>query len=135
MFSKTEKVELSIGILFAALILFSILTPYTFPIQTKYVPNALDGLTTVLGILLGFSGFLLEHTYNSNKTNKKFKDWFQWRLMLSFLIVSLGLTCVSISYTMLVGGQLIPSWRLAFIGFVLIEYLTIESFLITFTAP
>lgn len=97
--------------------------------EMSYVPNAINGLTTVASILLGFIGFLLAHAYTSHK-NTQFKKWFKPRLMWIFFVAFLGFFLISGSYFLLVNNELIWSFKTAISGWFLMAYLLAESFLV-----
>lgn len=85
------------------------------PSEDNFIPNAVTGLTTMLGILTGFIGFLLNYTYSNLKDNE-IKKWLSKRIKAIVFVVCVGLTFAFGSFSDLVYGRLESAYKTASIG-------------------
>ena len=101
----------------------------TFPAPKRldYVPDAVKGLTSLSGVLVGFIGFCVTYFY-SNIESKKIKKWLMSRIIAFVLIIGIGLMFIMNSYQeMVLFDNLVASYKWVWSGSVILIILFLNT--------
>jgi len=97
------------------------------PKSLDYVPDAVKGLTSLGGVLVGFIGFCLTYFY-SNVGDMMIRKWLQGRLIFVVLFIGVGLVFIMNSYhDMVLYDNLAGSYKTILIGIVIIIALFLNT--------
>jgi hypothetical protein len=120
--------RLDIALLVSAVIIIIFISIFfPLPLKPEYVPNAINGLTTLASILAGFTGFCMTYVYSTTKDIQT-RNWLKGRVYPTALTISIGFIFIWVAYLSLVNGDLLSSFKLINIAFVLLACVFIDTF-------
>lgn len=122
-----RQIKIVLWVMVAIAFIIGIVSPFSaVGYRPEYIPDAVRGLTTIIGILCGFVGFCLAYSHSAYPNGECKKIVKKRILPISFLIL-FSLLLTSFAYTSLVAGALVPSYTSAVGGFIM----TLGTFLET----
>jgi len=92
----------------------------------KYAVDAVKGITTIVGIIIAFVVFSLNHSYSMLKTEDA-KNWLRKRIIVMAVVIVMCLIFVGGAYIQLFYGNLLNAYRCIAFSFLTTIGLTLES--------
>ena len=83
---------------------------YCLNLPKNYVPDAINGMTSIIGILTGFTAILLQNKI-SNTDNPEKKKWLNKKLLTTGFLLILQCYSLFISYALLTRDNTFEAFR------------------------
>lgn len=112
MLAKDEVRVIEIILLIVAIVLIVIVARYLpLPDTSEYIPDAVKGLTTVISVLAGFTGFCLTFSITSTR-DEETRKFVKKRVPILGFFILIGLLSLCGAYGSLIWGDLFESYRI-----------------------
>lgn len=97
-------------ILFVMTVVIIVIIYYSLNVPKNYVPDAVKGMTSIIGILTGFTAILLQNKI-SNTDNPEKKKWLHHKLLTTGIFLVFQCFLLFISYALLTRDNLFEALR------------------------
>jgi flagellar biosynthesis protein FliQ len=98
------------------------------PSKLEYIPNIVQGLTTLISILAGFMGFIIPYLISTTE-DINIKNYLKRRAPYSIGIIGLIISHVLYAYILLAYGYLFASFRVMMLCAVFMFFVFLDSML------
>ena len=129
---KRKEIKYTEFIAIPATLIIGLFVVLTFPslsLNSSFIPETVQGLATVTGVLIGFSTFSVSLGYTNNK-NKAYKKWAENRLQFLITLIVVSILFVWLSFVTLAQGILIHAFYWSQLGFVIVIPLIFETIIL-----